>query len=97
MEAGKNVYEVQVAGLPLKLRSSHDQSTVNQLTGYVDQKVKEVMSAAPSISFQNALLLAALNIAEDLVLLKRVAQQELGALETQTERILEQIEEAQSN
>ncbi|MEK6555226.1 MAG: cell division protein ZapA [Bdellovibrionota bacterium] len=97
MEAGKNVYEVQVAGLPLKLRSSHDQSTVNELIGFVDQKVKEVMGAAPSISFQNALLLAALNIAEDLVLLKRVARQELGALETQAERILEQIEEAQSN
>jgi len=96
MEAGKNVYEVQVAGLPLKLRSSHDQTTVNELIGFVDQKVKEVMGAAPSISFQNELLLAALNIAEDLVLLKRVAQQELGALETQTERILEQIEEAQS-
>ena len=96
MEASKNVYEVQVAGLPLKLRSSHDQTTVNELVGFVDQKVKQVIDSSPSISFQNALLLAALNIAEDLVLLKRTARQELDALETQTERILEQIEQAQA-
>lgn len=97
MEASKNVYEVQVAGLPLKLRSSHDQKTVNELVSYVDTKVNEVMASASNISFQNALLLAALNIAEDHLLLKRVARQELGRLESQTERILEQIDNVQSN
>lgn len=96
VESSKNVYEVQVAGVPLKLRSSHDQSLVNELISFVDSKIKEVIDSSPSISYQNALLLAALNIAEDHVLLKRLARQELSSLETRTERILEQIEEAQS-
>lgn len=96
MESSKNVYEVQVAGVPLKLRSSHDQDLVNELIGFVDQKIKEVIDSSPSISYQNALLLAALNIAEDHVLLKRQARLELTDLESRTERILEQIEEAQS-
>ncbi len=96
MESSKNVYEVQVAGVPLKLRSSHDQTLVNELIGFVDQKIKEVIDSSPSISYQNALLLAALNIAEDHVLLKRQARLELTDLESRTERILEQIEEAQT-
>lgn len=95
MEASKNVYEVQVAGLPLKLRSSHDKATVDELIRFVDQKINEVAQAAPHVSFQNALLLASLNIAEDLLLLKRVAREELSVLEGRAERILEQIEEAQ--
>ncbi len=94
METGKNVYEVQIAGLPLKLRSSHDQETVNKLIQFVDQKVDETLRSAPHISFQNALLLTALNLAEDHLLLKKAARQELDALEARANKILDQIEDS---
>ena len=94
MENGKNVYEVQVAGVSLKLRSSHDPETVEELTQLVDQKVRETLEAGSSISFQNALILTALNLAEDQLLLKRAAQRELTSIEQQTQSILDQLEES---
>ncbi|MCB0350195.1 MAG: cell division protein ZapA [Bdellovibrionales bacterium] len=92
-EAAKKVYEVQVAGLSLKLRSSHDAQTVSDLINLVDQKVKEAMAANSSASFQNALILATLNIAEELVLLKKTASSELGKVEQRARVILDRIEE----
>jgi len=93
-ETAKNVYEVHVAGLPLKLRSSHDSHTVSELVKFVDQKVKEAMSANASVSFQNALVLAALNVSEELLLLKQTLGGELSRVEDRTRQILDRIEEA---
>jgi cell division protein ZapA (FtsZ GTPase activity inhibitor) len=92
-QIAKNVYEVQVAGLSLKLRSSHDAQTVSELINLVDLKVKEAMNANSSASFQNALVLATLNIAEELLLLKKTAGGELDRIEERTRQILDQIEE----
>ena len=93
MESSKSVYEVQVAGISLKLRSSHDSETVDELTQIVDQKVRETLDAASTISFQNALILTALNLAEDQLLLKKAARKELASIESQTQFILDQLEE----
>lgn len=95
-ETVKNVYEVHVAGLPLKLRSSHDPQTVSELVNLVDQKVKEAMSTNSTVSFQNALVLAALNVSEELLLLKKTLSGELSRVEERTRQILDQIEDATS-
>lgn len=92
-ENTKNVYDVQVAGLALKLRSSHDAQTVSDLIKFVDQKVKEAMTANSTASYQNALLLASLNIAEELLLLKKTATYELDKVEERARLILDQIEQ----
>lgn len=88
----KNVYEVQIAGLPLKLRSSHDSKTVSELIELVDLKVKEAMETNKGVSYQSALLLAALNIAEELVLLKRTARVEIDRVEGRARKVLDQLE-----
>src|SRR5665213_1631750 len=85
-------YEVQVAGLPLRLRSSHDEETVQELIDLVDCKIKEAMSSNPSISFQKALLLASLHVAEDLVFLKRAIRNRLDSLETKAKGILTELD-----
>ena len=95
-ESAKNVYEVHVAGLPLKLRSSHDAKTVSELVNLVDQKVKEAMSANSTVSFQNALVLAALNVSEELMLLKKTLAHELSRVEDRTRHILDRFEDASS-
>jgi cell division protein ZapA len=84
-------YEVQVAGLPLRLKSSHDENTVQELIDLVDAKVKEAMSSNSSISFQKALLLASLHVAEDLVFLKRAVRSRLDALETKAKGVLSEL------
>lgn len=85
-------YEVQVAGLPLRLKSSHDEQTVQELVELVDRKVKEAMNSSSSISFQKALLLASLHVAEDLVFLKRAVRSRLDTLETKAKSILSELD-----
>lgn len=92
VDANKQTYEVQIAGLPLKLRSSHDAKTVNELIELVNDRVQKALALNPNISFQKALLMASLHIAEDLVLLKRTTQTELDDLETKAKRILTELE-----
>ena len=92
-ENTKDIYDVHIAGLALKLRSSHDAETVSDLIKFVDQKVTEAMTANSTASFQNALILASLNIAEELMLLKKTATSELDTLEERARSVLDQFEE----
>lgn len=85
-------YEVQVAGLPLRLKSSHDEQTVQELVELVDQKVKEAMNSNSSISFQKALLLASLHVAEEFIFLKRAVRSRLDTLETKAKGILTELD-----
>ncbi len=90
--AKSETYDVQVAGLPLRLKSSHDEQTVQELIDLIDLKVKEAMSSSSSISFQKALLLASLHVAEDLVFLKRAVRSRLDSLETKAKSILTELD-----
>ncbi len=88
----KSVYEIQVAGLTLKLRSYHDEETVKQLAALVDTKINEAMGIGKNISFQNAILLAALHLAEDLTLVRKLAAKDLNSLEIKAQDILSALE-----
>lgn len=92
----KRLYEVQIAGMPLKLKSSQNQETVDELIKCVDKKLQETMESMPSLSFQNALLLTALNLAEEHLLLKKAAGNELNLIEKRTQNLLDQMEDVQT-
>ena len=88
----KNIYNVHVGGLSLKLRSTHDAKTVEELVQIVDQKVKEAMQTNVTASFQNALVLATLNLAEELMLLKKTLFVELDHIETRGREVLDRFD-----
>jgi len=88
----KTIYDVNIAGLSIKLRSSHSEKAVNNLVSMVDDKVQEVLNSGANVSYQNALLLAALHIAEDLMVLKGSAKKELDILEAHAKDILSDLE-----
>ena len=92
MNPNGEAYDVQVAGLHLRLKSSHDSATVQELIDFVDAKVNEAMAANPNISFQKALLLATLHVTEDLVFLKRALRGRLDNLETKAKSILSELD-----
>jgi cell division protein ZapA (FtsZ GTPase activity inhibitor) len=58
--------------------------------------VKEAMNANSTVSFQNALVLAALNVSEELMLLKKTLASELTRVEDRTRKILDHFEDATS-
>lgn len=88
----KQSYEFKIAGMPFKLRSSHDPETVEELVDFVDERIRQAMSVTKSGSFQNAAVLAALNIAEELILLKHRGLKELDRLEEKALRLASDIE-----
>ena len=92
----RKTYELKFGGLPFRLRSSHDEATVKELVEFVESKLKQAMSATKSRSFQSAAVLAALNIAEELILLKRQAIAELNRIEEKTHKISLELEISQN-
>ena len=88
----KKTYELSFGGLPFKLRSSHGEETVKELAEFVDSKLQQALLATKSGSFQSAAVLAALNIAEELILLKRQVVQELDRIEERALKISQELE-----
>jgi cell division protein ZapA len=88
----KRIFEVTLAGLSLKLKTSHDADTVHQLVSYVDQKVSEALKLTKSGSRENAALLASLNIAEELIILKSRATAEIEKIESKAQKVLADLE-----
>ncbi len=88
----KTTHEFIIAGLPFKLKSHHDPATVRELVQLVDQKITQALELTKSGSVQSAAVLAALNLAEEVVLLKKRARKELDRLEDKVLRISQDLE-----
>ena len=94
--SGKKTFNFKIAGVPYKLKTSHDEHTVNMLVDYVNGKVSEALAVTKNSSFQNAAVLAALNIAEEMILLKQRAQIELGKLEVTALKLSHDLENSKN-
>jgi len=77
----KKTYDFLIAGVPYKLKTSHDDATVQELVEFVNNKMNQALAVTKYGSFQNAAVLTALNVAEELILLKRKAHRELERIE----------------
>lgn len=88
----KKTFDFKIAGVPYKLKTSHGEDTVNELVDYVNVKVTEALAVTKNASFQNAAILAAFNIAEEMILLKQRAQLELDKLETKALKLSQDLE-----
>lgn len=90
------LYEVEIAGVPLRLKSSHDEQTVKELVALVDEKIREALPLTKTGSIQNASILASLNLAEDYLMLKRKALSELDGLEAKAMKVITEMENTRS-
>ncbi|WP_413584842.1 cell division protein ZapA [Bdellovibrio sp. HCB274] len=97
MTAEKKNFNFLIAGVPYKLRSSHDDATVQELVDFVNNKMNQAMAVTKNGSFQNAAVLTAMNIAEELILLKRKAQRELDKIEEKTMQLSLELENSKNN
>lgn len=89
MQLEPKTYEVEIAGVPLRLKASHDQETVNEILKMVETHLDPKLAQK---SLRNSALLACLRLAEELYLLRERTKKELDNLETRT---LEQISQIQ--
>lgn len=89
-------FEVEIAGVPLRLKSSHDEQTVKELVRLVDDKIREALPLTKTGSIQNASILASLNLAEEYLMLKRKALSELDGLEAKAVKVITEMESTRS-
>lgn len=90
MDSEKRAFDVQIGGVTLKLRSSHDEKTVKKLTDCVNNKVSEALEQG--ISLQKAVVLAALHLAEENFIFKKQAFEQLDEIESQATGLLNRLE-----
>lgn len=97
MSSDKKTFNFLIAGVPYKLKTSHDDATVEELVQFVNNRMNQAMAATKNGSFQNAAVLTAMNLAEELILLKRKAHRELEKLEEKALQLSMDLENSKSN
>ncbi len=81
MNSETRTFNFDIAGVPYKLKTSHDESVVQELVEFVNSRMNKALGQTKNGSYQNAAVLTAMNLAEELILLKRKANRELEMLE----------------
>ncbi len=92
----KRTHEFQIAGVPYKLKTSHDEALVKELVEFLNHRMSQALTVTKNASYQNAAVLTALHLAEELILLKRKASSELETLEEKILKISNDLENSKS-
>ncbi len=85
------LYEVEIAGVQLRLKSSHNHEMVEQLVALVNSKITEALPLTKTGSVQNASILASLHLAEEYLKLKEQYSKDLAQLESKTQKLLAEL------
>lgn len=92
-DLGSNsIYEFYIAGVPYRLKTHHQAQMVEQLVRLVHQKMEAALKATRSGSYQNAAVLTALQLAEEMMNLKQNARDQISEIETQLSDLKSKIE-----
>lgn len=84
-------YEVQVGDCSLRLKSSHNSATLNEIMRVVERQVRDSKKNNRTLSMQKTLALCCLNVAEELVCLKKDVREQLDHLESFTGSIFSEL------
>ena len=84
---------VQILGKEYVLKSQEDAGHVRRVAEYFNAQLEEVQSQAKTASTQAAVVLAALNITNELIRIKDTQEAMLQEIEAKSERLLEAIEQ----
>lgn len=85
--------KVQIMGNEYVLRSNMGEAQVRRVAAHLNARINEVLTLSNPSSTQSAVVLAALNITNELLQLKDDQEHLLKEIEANTERLLDRIEE----
>jgi len=83
----KRSVEVYIYGQKYVIRSESSEEYVREVASLVDRKMREVAQRGRSVSTLNVAVLAALNIADELLKSSRDNEELLKRIKDQTERV----------
>lgn len=92
MAVEPHVYDVEIGGFSLKLKSNHRPDKVNKLIQLVESKVEESLKVHSNISVQKALILTCLNMAEEISHLKETAYHRVCSIESRIQSMSQLLE-----
>ena len=85
--------KIQIYGKTYSLKSSSDQMNMEEVAAYVDAKMRELAAALSKTSSADLAVLAALNIAQELIELQKQNDVNDKSHEEKIERMIEALED----
>jgi cell division protein ZapA len=90
----KKNYNINILGQELSVLSDADDEQVARVIQLVNEKMNEVSKSANNLKALDVAILAALNVAEDLLKLRGVNKELCDQLESRSEKLIQLIENA---
>ena len=90
----KKCYNINILGQELAVLSDADDEHVANVIQLVTEKMGEVLKSANNLKALDVAILAALNVAEDLLKLRGVNKELCDQLESRSEKLIQLIENA---
>jgi len=85
---------VEILGSEYVLRSQLDEAQLRRVAAYLDNKLNEILSTTNTSSTISLVILAALNITNELLRARDEQDRLLKEIEAKTERLLKTLEQA---
>ncbi|MCD6532185.1 cell division protein ZapA [bacterium] len=95
-DAEKTTVSVKIYNQELKIRTDEPPEYVRDVARYVDSKIYEVVDNVPGISSTKALILAAMNIADELFKQREEHQKLVRQLQERSEQLAQKLSEITS-
>jgi cell division protein ZapA (FtsZ GTPase activity inhibitor) len=92
MSEDTSVTSVQIFGQEYKIRGFEDKSYVERVAGYVDEKMKELARNSSSLPQERLAVLAAINIADELLQEARRGTDTLLSIEKRADEMIARLE-----
>lgn len=88
----KKEIEIKVLGQKFMVRSESEESYVNQVAAYVNEKMDEVVRNSKTVASLNVAILAAMNIADEFMKYKRTKGKKWEMAEKKIKNVIELID-----
>lgn len=79
--------EVRIFGQPYQIRAGADSDHIKRVAHYVDEKMREIASASPTVDTLKIAVLAALNITDEFFQVNHQRHETDRELERRTEKL----------
>ncbi len=90
----KNSYNITILGQELSVISDSEDEQVAEVVQFLNKRVDAILHSGNGLKTLNVAILAALNVSEELLKLKRVNHELCDQLENRAEKLIQLIEEA---
>ena len=87
---------VEIMGREFRIRGTADEQYVREIARYVDTKLREVSQGSAAAVSDRMVVLAALNIADELFQLRRASSEEMATIAKKAESLLTMLDENMS-